>query len=106
VDAVLLVGALVHIPHSQLVATLKRILAALKDRGIALLTVKEGAGERSDATGRTFYLWRHEEMQRLLLDDGFKIRYFNKQRSAMGTGEAWPTYVLARHCIAGACIMP
>jgi len=94
VDAVLLIGALVHIPHPRFATTLTRILLALKDGGIALLTVKEGSGQRSDASGRTFYLWRPEEMARALGLEGITVHHFLKQESAMGTGEAWLTYIV------------
>ncbi len=94
VDAILLIGALVHIPHPRLMGTLKRILPALKDGGIALLTIKEGAGQRPDANGRTFYLWRHEDIQRALTENGIAVHRFLKQDSALGTGEAWLTYIV------------
>lgn len=94
VDAVLLIGALVHIPQPRFMPTLTSILSALKVGGLALLTVKEGAGQRSDASGRTFYLWRHEEMARSLTENGIAVHRFLKQDSALGTGEAWLTYIV------------
>jgi cyclopropane fatty-acyl-phospholipid synthase-like methyltransferase len=94
VDAILLVGALVHIPHPGVMATLARILSALKDRGLAILTIKEGTGKRTDASGRTFYLWQHEDMARALMENGITVHHFVKQESAMGTGEAWLTYIV------------
>lgn len=94
VDAVLLVGALVHVRHDRFMAILTRILSALNAGGLVLLSVKEGVGDRSDESGRVFYLWRPADMRGLLLDHGLEIRYFLRQPSAMGTGEAWLTYVL------------
>ena len=42
-DAVILIGALVHVPHADFACIFGRIAAALKNGGLVLITLKEGA---------------------------------------------------------------
>ncbi|MFO7665277.1 MAG: class I SAM-dependent methyltransferase, partial [Desulfobacterales bacterium] len=53
-DAVILIGALVHIPHAGFAAVLRNITAALKEKGLMLITAKEGTGAVEGADGRIF----------------------------------------------------
>lgn len=46
VDAVLLVGALVHLSHKQMPETLQSISTALSKGGLMLLSMKKGGGGR------------------------------------------------------------
>lgn len=43
-DAVIFIGALVHIPHADLAAVLRCVTEALKENGLMLITVREGTG--------------------------------------------------------------
>ncbi len=52
VDAVILIGALVHVPRDRFPATLARILLALKPGGHVLLTMKQGKGTSTAVDGR------------------------------------------------------
>ena len=44
VDAILLVGSLVHLTHHELPAVLRRILLGLKQDGYLYISLKEGEG--------------------------------------------------------------
>jgi SAM-dependent methyltransferase len=61
VDAVLLVGALVHVPHEKFENILRRISDSLKEAGKMLITLKEGTGSFTDDRGRVLYLWKDSQ---------------------------------------------
>ena len=75
-DAVILIGALVHIPHADFAAVLLNIAAALKENGLMLITVKEGTGN-SRRRGRTdllsFPASRSGELSLLLSAFSFSV---------------------------------
>ena len=60
VDAILLVGALVHVPHDRFQVVFSNILRALKPSEHVLLTLKEGAQDAELSGDRIFYRWREE----------------------------------------------
>ena len=93
-DAILLVGALVHLPHERVAGTLGSILKALTASGYVLVSLKEGEGTSMDAAGRCFYLWQDKELRRLFADQGLTVIEFFRQLSETGTGEVWLAYVL------------
>lgn len=62
VDALLLVGALVHVPLSRFAQVLDHILCAVKPEGYVLLSVKKGHGATIDSRGRIFYYWSEAEL--------------------------------------------
>jgi hypothetical protein len=65
VDAVMIVGALVHIPHDRFREVFRNITSALTENGSVLLTLKEGEGSRKDSDNRIFYLWQDDEAREL-----------------------------------------
>ena len=64
-DALLLVGAMVHIKHDKFQSILHRITAGLKENGKILITLKEGEGSTTGNCGRNFYLWQEQGLRRL-----------------------------------------
>ena len=52
IDALLLVGALVHVPHERFQLIFSRILRALKPEGHVLLTLKQGQGTQTRPDGK------------------------------------------------------
>jgi SAM-dependent methyltransferase len=88
-DAVILIGALVHIPHADFAAVLRRIAEALKENGLMLITVKEGIGKAEGADGRIFYLFQHEDLEAIFASLGFQLLEFSRDASKTGTGEIW-----------------
>ncbi len=96
VDAIMLIGALVHLPHSKVPEVLNSINRALKDDGIIFLSLKKGVGNTSDSHGRMFYLWNDGELRDLFKGLGLDgISYF-QQSSKIGTDEVWIGYVLEK----------
>lgn len=99
VDAVMLCGALVHIPHDRVADVLDRILAALdpaSGRRLVYLSLKEGHGTALDHRGRRFYFWDEAALRGLLADCGLHVLDFRRGPSADGRGDAWLGCAL--HC--------
>ena len=96
VDAIMLVGTLVHLPHSRVPEVLNSINRALKDGGNILLSLKKGVGNTSDSHGRVFYLWNDGELRDLFEDLDLDVIDYFQQSSTIGTGEVWIGYVLKK----------
>ena len=96
VDAVMIVGALVHIPHDRFPEVFRNITSALAENGSVLLTLKEGEGSRTDSDVRIFYLWQDDKARELFASLGFKVCDFSKSVSKTGSGEVWLGYVLEK----------
>jgi len=94
VDAIMLVGALVHVPHERFLKVFENITSAIPDNGSVLITLKEGSGDRTDSDGRVFYLWDNPKARELFDTLGFKVCDFSTSVSKTGSGDAWMSYVL------------
>jgi SAM-dependent methyltransferase len=94
VDGVVLVGALVHVPHERFSEVFKNITASISRRGNVLITLKEGQGDRIDADNRTFYLWEDPKAREMFDALGFKVCDFSSSVSKTGSGDVWLSYVL------------
>jgi SAM-dependent methyltransferase len=115
-DAVVMAGVLVHLPHSDLPGIFKNIVRGLINRPggtgavknvssnpadprlppIVLISLKEGKGRYKGADGRTFYLWQDAALRAMFTDCGFTVLEFRRGPSALGTGERWLGYLLER----------
>ena len=95
-DALLLVGALVHVQPNRLQGVLQNVLGAVRPDGHVLLTLKEGYGTRVARDGRVFYLWRHESISRYFAHCGLQQVEFFQQASSLKNGDVWLTYVLKK----------
>jgi len=95
-DAVILTGALVHIPHADFATVLLNITAALKNNGLMLITVKEGTGSTEAADGRIFYFFQHEDLEAIFASLNFRLLDFSRNVSKTGTGEIWLRYLLQK----------
>ncbi|MGV7224884.1 MAG: class I SAM-dependent methyltransferase [Nitrospinales bacterium] len=96
VDAIMLIGALVHLPHTKISDVLNSINRALKDDGNILLSLKKGAGNTSDSHGRVYYLWNDGELRDLFEGLGLDVIDYFQQSSTIGTDEVWIGYVLEK----------
>ncbi|MGB6012129.1 MAG: methyltransferase domain-containing protein [Desulfobacterales bacterium] len=94
VDAVMLIGALVHVPHERFSEVFKNITSVIPKHGIVLITLKEGSGDRTDPDGRIFYLWEDPKAREMFDTLGFKVREFSTSVSKTGSGDIWMSYVL------------
>ena len=65
VDAILLVGALVHVPHEDFQGAFSRVLRALKPEGHVLITMKEGVQDAGISKDRIFYQWLDEYLMKI-----------------------------------------
>lgn len=95
-DAILLVGALVHIKHDKLQPILQRITIGLKDRGKILITLKEGEGSTTGTCGRNFYLWQDRSLRKVFSGLDFRVLDFFRQVSPIRAEDVWLGYVLKK----------
>jgi SAM-dependent methyltransferase len=94
VDAIMLVGALVHVPHERFSGVFENITSAISDNGSVLVTLKQGSGDRTDSDGRFFYLWEESKAREVFDTLGFKVCDFSTSVSKTGSGDLWMSYVL------------
>jgi SAM-dependent methyltransferase len=96
VDAILLVGALVHLPYDKFKPVFENITTCLKEKGKLLVTMKEGRGFFEDEDGRVFYLWQDNDLREVFTETGYKILEFKRQVSLVRDSDTWLGYVLER----------
>jgi SAM-dependent methyltransferase len=95
-DGLLLVAALVHVPHGELPGVLAGILKALRPGGILMLSLKKGRGTEADATGRRFYRWQPVRLDPILAQLGLVECRRTELPSVLGTADTWLTRYLYR----------
>jgi len=96
IDAILLVGALVHLPYEKFKPVFENISTCLNDTGKVLVTMKEGRGLFEDADGRVFYLWQDNDLREIFAELGYEILEFNRQVSLVRESDTWLGYVLEK----------
>ena len=94
VDAVILVGSLVHVSHERFSKVFKNITSAISENGSVLITLKEGSGDLKGPDGRIFYLWEDDDAQELFESLGFRVCDFSTSVSKTGSGDVWMSCVL------------
>lgn len=94
-DGVLLIGALVHLPHERFSPVLSNILKALKPGGHALITMKKGQGKQELEDGRMFYLWDREDLSRVFNVNGLICVDYSVQTSLVRKSDTWMSFVLS-----------
>ena len=97
-DALLLSGALVHLPHDRMKPVLQSVLRAVAGRHSALvyLSLKEGEAAYTDKQNRVFHPWRDPDARAVFHEIGLEMTHFSRTSSRLGTGEVWLGYVLVR----------
>jgi len=101
VDAILLVGALVHVPHERFSKILSNIAKALNPEGHVLLTLKEGVKTREGAGGRVFYLWKDGAIRAVFEKLNLTVVDFSRQVSKIRTTDVWLGYALRKQGFGG-----
>jgi SAM-dependent methyltransferase len=96
VDAVLLVGVMVHVPRERFSNVFKNITSAIPDNGLVLTTLKEGSGDITYPDGRIFYLWEDPKAREMFDTLGFKVCDVSSSVSKTGTGDVWMSYILEK----------
>lgn len=95
-DAVLLSGALVHIPHRRLEVVFLSIVRALGKGGKVLISLKEGRESSMDQYGRIFYLWQDRNLRDVFSRHDFRVLDFHRGVSKVNEKDRWLSYVLTR----------
>ena len=95
-DALLLIGALVHLPHPNFAPVLNSICRALKKEGFLLITMKHGSGTITDQDGRQFYLWQDKDLRTVYQSRNLTVLDAFRQSSALETKDTWLGYVLKK----------
>ena len=95
-DALLLIGALVHVRHDEFASVLLHICRALREKGLVNLSMKEGDGQYTSHDGRVFSLWEPEHLDEVLHANGFEALDFKRASSALHTKDVWLTYILQK----------
>jgi SAM-dependent methyltransferase len=93
-DAVLLIGAFVHLRHAELAAHLVRVGKAIRVDGLLYLSLKEGTGCSETEDSRVYSLWRHEELEGLFESLKLTIIDFSRNESALDKKDVWLGYLL------------
>ncbi len=95
-DALLLIGALVHLPHPKFCGVLESICRALKPSGLLLITMKQGKGSSTDPVGRRFYLWQDADLRKVFQSLNLSITEFFTQPSKINPTDTWLGYLLKK----------
>ena len=95
-DAITLIGALVHLPETELAPTLQRIARALKPKGLLYLTLKEGQGRQPAPDGRIFTLWPENNLREIFTALDLTILDFSRKTSKLRTSDTWLGFILQR----------
>lgn len=98
-DGIWACASLLHVPHAEMPAVLRRFARALKPEGIFYASLKEGSGERIAEDGRFFSYFSLDEFSNLLTREGLfeMIRSWkNRDRDSSGTMRPWLNFLAAR----------
>ena len=93
-DALLLIGALVHLPHPNFTPVLDSICRALKKDGFLLITMKHASGTITDQDDRRFYRWQDKDLRRVFQSLNLTVLDAFNQPSIINPDEVWLGYVL------------
>ena len=93
-DAILLSGSLVHIPHAHLETVFGSVMSGLGEGGKVLISLKEGRGSSIDGDGRTFYLWKNEDLRDIFSKHDFRVLEYHRGVSKVNSSDTWLSYVL------------
>jgi SAM-dependent methyltransferase len=96
VDALIMIGALVHFPHENMPDIFEKIIRAVSRNGYILISFKEGIGKKIRDDGRIFYLWQDKNLQQIFHEKNCTIISFFKQISSIASNEIWLGYVLEK----------
>jgi cyclopropane fatty-acyl-phospholipid synthase-like methyltransferase len=95
-DALLLVGAMVHLGHEQFAISFASMCSALKSDGYVLITMKEGEGIQTSQDGRVFTLWQQSQLESVFLHQGYTILDLSIQVSKIRKTDIWLGYLLQK----------
>ncbi|MBU2515891.1 class I SAM-dependent methyltransferase [bacterium] len=93
-DALLLVGALVHVERTRIKPILSKICKALSGEGYVYLTLKEGQGQQHADDGRIFTLWPQDDLEKIFTELNLTILDISKQVSKIRKSDVWLGYLM------------
>ena len=96
-DALIVIGALVHLEREQILNVLKSFLEALVNGGYILLTSKEGQGKNVSSDGRIFTLWRQSELEDIFKQLNLKILDCRRQISKIRATDVWLGHLMQKN---------
>ncbi|MEE4264987.1 MAG: class I SAM-dependent methyltransferase [Desulfobacteraceae bacterium] len=96
-DALVLIGALVHLPRPKFPHVLKAICRALKKPGFLLITMKQGTRTLTKSDGRQFYLWQDRDLRDVFQSQNLPVIDFFRQPSKINPDEIWLGYLLKKN---------
>lgn len=95
-DAVLLIGALVHIKHELMPNIINQVCRAVVSKGIVYISLKEGNGTRFSEDGRIFYLWNRRELEAIFKASNLEIVSFSRTVSKLRATDIWLSFTLRK----------
>jgi SAM-dependent methyltransferase len=96
VDALVVCGALVHIPRERFETVFINVVKALKPDGRLLISLKQGSGVSTDGYGRNFYYWQRPELEAIFVKQGLRVLEVHTSVSKVNQKDIWLSYVLLR----------
>jgi SAM-dependent methyltransferase len=94
-DALLFAGSLVHVEPDKLANLLENITNGTRAT-IVYVSLKQGAGVKTGADGRTFYLWYDKDPRKLFEKLGFQVIDSSTSASLVDSKDIWLGYVLQK----------
>jgi SAM-dependent methyltransferase len=94
VQALLLIGALVHLDKDRAAEATSRMLCGLSAPGYLLVSLKQGSGSQKAADGRVFVLWSDPEARAMFAALGLEVLEAFSQTSPVRPQDQWLGYVL------------
>lgn|GEM_PF-1828151 len=73
---------------------IQRIHRVLVNNGFFYIFLKTGEGEKTDDTGRTFYLWQDAWLRALFDRLGLIVLHSLNSESVLNSRDVWQGYVL------------
>ncbi len=93
-DALILIGALVHLERELLPQVLESMSRALSEDGLLFLTLKEGCEIQLGSDGRSFTLWQQPDVESVFSVSGLRVEHFSRQTSRLRKTDIWLSYLL------------
>jgi SAM-dependent methyltransferase len=96
IDALILIGALVHVPNEKLSDVFGKVAKAVRPGGHLLVSLKQGKGKKETRDGRIFYLWQDDQLRRIFINQNCCVSEYFVQVSSIADDAVWLGYVLEK----------
>jgi SAM-dependent methyltransferase len=96
IDALILIGALVHVPNEKLSDVFGKVVKAVRPGGHLLVSLKQGKGKKETLDGRIFYLWQDDQLRRIFINQNCCVSEYFVQVSSIADDDVWLGYVLEK----------